>query len=68
MRSMLLLGLLRIRLGECFGGGVLGCEVFTDFFVFCSLDTLFLLERLGTDWGQTKRQIYISNCGQKDLA
>ena len=31
-----------------------------------SLDTLFLLERLGTDWGATKRQIYISNSGQTE--
>lgn len=31
-----------------------------------SLDTLFLLERLGTDWGQTKRVIYISNSGQNE--
>ena len=31
-----------------------------------SLDTLFLLERLGTDWGALKRTIFISNAGQQD--
>jgi len=31
-----------------------------------SLDTLFLLERLGTDWGALKRPIFISNAGQQD--
>ena len=31
-----------------------------------SLDTLFLLERLGTDWGAFKRTIFISNAGQQD--
>ena len=29
-----------------------------------SLDTLFLLEKLGTDWGATKRKVFISNSGQ----
>ncbi|GMI42039.1 hypothetical protein TeGR_g9893 [Tetraparma gracilis] len=30
-----------------------------------SLDTLFLVERLGTDWGATKRQVFCCNSGQR---
>jgi peptidylprolyl isomerase len=32
-----------------------------------SLDCLFLLERLGTDWGATKRQVLCCNSGQKEV-
>jgi len=30
-----------------------------------SIDCLLLLERLGTDWGATKRHVYVSNSGQR---
>ena len=31
-----------------------------------SLDTLSLVERLGTEWGAPKRQVLISDCGQSN--
>ena len=32
-----------------------------------SLDTISLVERLGTEWGAPKRPVFISDCGQSNF-